>query len=468
MLNQKKISKVLLRAFIGPFIVTFMVSLFVFELQFIWLYIDDLMGKGLSVWIILQLLLFVSARIVNMALPLAILMSSIMTIGALSEHNELTAMKSAGLSLGRIFRPLIIFIGGLSIVAFFFANNIWPIANLKYRTLLFSIVQQKPALSLTEGQFYDGIEGISIRVMKKNTETGELQDILIYDHRDPGRGNRTVIRAEKGKMQQTDDKRWLILQMQNGVTYDELDEKRSRHPKHPALSSEFDQMTLRIDISSLFFSKDDEEVFKNAFEMMTINQLDNALLGFDAEVDSMNQHWKINNEKKLRLVEPISGIAPSPVSLQSQMPLTIQSKTIQSAIDATRRDMVQIQKVKIEKEDLLKFANRHKIEWHRKFFLAISCFVLFFVGAPLGAILRKGGLGLPSVIALLLFILFEMLTIAGEKMAKAFIIEPWVGMWISTFVMVPICILVMYSANQEKSWNIPDFKSWFKKKSKAQ
>ncbi len=467
MLNQKKISKVLLRAFIGPFIVTFLVSLFVFELQFIWLYIDDLMGKGLSFWIILQLLLFVSARIVNMALPLAILMSSIMTIGALSEHNELTAMKSAGLSLGRIFRPLIIFIGGLSIVAFFFANNIWPIANLKYRTLLFSIVQQKPALSLTEGQFYDGIEGISIRVMKKNTDTGELQDILIYDHREPGRGNRTVIRAEKGNMQQTDDKRWLILQMQNGVTYDELDEKRSRNPKHPALSSHFDQMTLRIDISSLFFSKDDEEVFKNAFEMMTINQLDQALDGFDAEVDSMNQYWKVSNEKKLRLSENLSNVPSSNASLQSQMPLTIQGKTIQAAIDATRRDMVQIQKIKIEKEDLLRFANRHKIEWHRKFFLAISCFVLFFVGAPLGAILRKGGLGLPSVIALLLFIVFEMLTIAGEKMAKAFIIEPWLGMWISTIVMVPICILVMYSANQEKSWNIPDVKTWFKKKSKA-
>ena len=467
MLNQKKISKVLLRAFIGPFIVTFLVSLFVFELQFIWLYIDDLMGKGLSFWIILQLLLFVSARIVNMALPLAILMSSIMTIGALSEHNELTAMKSAGLSLGRIFRPLIVFIAGLALVAFFFANNIWPIANLKYRTLLFSIVQQKPALSLTEGQFYDGIDGISIRVMKKNTESGELQDILIYDHRDPGRGNRTVIRAEKGNMQQTDDKRWLILQMQNGVTYDEMDEKRSRHPKHPALASHFDQMTLRIDISSLFFSKDDEEVFKNAFEMMTINQLDHALVGFDAELDSMDHHWKINNEKKLRLTDDFKNVSSSSVSLQSQMPLTIQGKTIQSAIDATRRDMVQIQKIKIEKEDLLKFANRHKIEWHRKFFLAISCIVLFFVGAPLGAILRKGGLGLPSVIALLLFIVFEMLTIAGEKMAKAFIIEPWLGMWISTLVMVPICILVMYSANQEKSWNLPDFKSWFKKKSKA-
>jgi lipopolysaccharide export system permease protein len=268
-------------------------------------------------------------------------------------------------------------------------------------------------------------------------------------------------------MQQTDDKRWLILQMQNGVTYDEMDEKRSRHPKHPALASHFDQMTLRIDISSLFFSKDDEEVFKNAFEMMTINQLDHALVGFDAELDSMDHHWKINNEKKLRLTDDFKNVSSSSVSLQSQMPLTIQGKTIQSAIDATRRDMVQIQKIKIEKEDLLKFANRHKIEWHRKFFLAISCIVLFFVGAPLGAILRKGGLGLPSVIALLLFIVFEMLTIAGEKMAKAFIIEPWLGMWISTLVMVPICILVMYSANQEKSWNLPDFKSWFKKKSKA-
>jgi lipopolysaccharide export system permease protein len=255
--------------------------------------------------------------------------------------------------------------------------------------------------------------------------------------------------------------------MQNGVTYDELDEKRKRQPNYPALSSQFDQMTLRIDISSLFFSKDDEEVFKNAFEMMTVSQLDQALLGFDAELDSMNQHWRTSNEKKLRLNENVQSIAPSKNSLQAQMPLTIQTKTIQSALDATRRDLVQIQKIKIEKEDLLKFANRHKIEWHRKFFLAISCIVLFFVGAPLGAILRKGGLGLPSVIALLLFILFEMLTIAGEKMAKAFILEPWIGMWISTLVMLPICIVVMYSANQEKKWNLPDWKSWLVKFKKS-
>ncbi len=460
MIYPKKISLVLLKAFIGPFIITFLVSLFIFELQFIWLYIDDLLGKDLEFLVILKLLVFASARIVNMALPLAVLMSSIMTIGALSEHNELTAMKSAGISLNKIFRPLILFISVIALSAFVFANNIWPVANLKFRTLLFSIVQQKPALNLEEGTFYNGIEGISIRVNKKDPESGILKDVLIYDHRDPGRGSKSVIRAESGIMEQTDDKRWLILTLNNGHTYDEVEEKNKRVKKYPAIQSHFKEMTMRIDISSLFFNKDDEEVFKNAYEMMTILQLDHALDGFKVKEDSLRQLWVNNNTKKLRLSEDEKKVNPSgeQKSMMEQLPISIQYQVASLAMDETRKDVVQMQKAKIELEENKRLENRHRIEWHRKFFLAISCWVLFFIGAPLGAILRKGGLGLPSVIALLLFIVFEVLTIAGEKMTKAFIVEPWLGIWLSTIVMAPVCFVLMHNANREKKWSLPQFK----------
>jgi lipopolysaccharide export system permease protein len=353
---------------------------------------------------------------------------------------------------------LIVFISVIAFSAFLFANNIWPVANLKFRTLLFSIVQQKPALNLEEGTFYNGIEGISIRVNKKDPETGILHDVLIYDHRDPGRGNKSVIRSEQGKMEQTEDKRWLILTLNNGYTYDEVEEKNKRVKKHPALQSHFKEMTLRIDISSLFFSKDDEEVFKNAYEMMTISQLEMALANFENKTDSLRNQWQKNNIQKLRLnfADSISAHS-SGKSLMSQLPLSIQYQAVSLAMDETRKDVVQAQKARIELEENRRLENRHRIEWHRKFFLAISCWVLFFIGAPLGAILRKGGLGLPSVIALLLFILFEVLTIAGEKMTKAYIVEPWLGIWLSTIVMAPICIILMHNANREKKWSMPQF-----------
>ena len=414
---------------------------------------DDLMGKGLDTWIIFQLLIYASARIVNMALPLAILMSSIMAIGALSEHNELTAMKSAGLSLIKIFRPLLLFIFGISISAFLFANNVWPIANLKFRTLLFSIMQQKPALNINEGVFYNGIEGISIRVKNKNNQTGELSDIIIYDHRQPGKGNRSVIRAESGKMEQTEDKRWLILTLQNGTSYDEIEDKKNKTQKYPAIQSQFTEMTLRVDLSSLFFKEDDEEVFKNAFEMMTIAQLNGALKKLSFEKDSISQTLQEKQIQKLRLT-PTQVTHQTEQSLFSLLPPTLQSKAISNAIDVTKKQISASGKEESIEEENKKFFARHLIEWHRKFFLGISCIVLFLIGAPLGAIIRKGGLGLPSVIALLLFIIFELLTISGEKMAKALIISPWVGMWMSTLVMTPIAICILFAAQKEKKWNL--------------
>jgi lipopolysaccharide export system permease protein len=427
--------------------------MFIFEMQFIWVYLDDLVGKGIDTLTILQLLVYASARIVNMALPLAILMSSIMTFGTLAENYELTAMKGAGMSLSRILRPLVLFMCALSIFSFVFANNAWPIANLKFRTLLYSIVQQRPTLNLESGVFYNGIEGISIRVMDKNIETGVLKDVLIYDHRNQNLGNRTVIRAQEGDMSETADKRFLILTLKNGVTYEEKEEtnrpkKGAMQPqkpiKHmPLVSGNFETMVLRLDLSSFIFQNNDEEIFKNSFEMMTVAQLDQTIDSLAIQRDSLAiaiQHFQGSNTAQKDMNTP---------SITS-------AKNV--ALDNNAKQQKTLEGMNEELLNRTKFINRHKIEWHRKFTLAFSCIILFFIGAPLGAIIRKGGLGWPTILALGIFILFEMLTIAGEKMTKSNILEPYIGMWLATFVTLPMGLFITYRARMEGKWQWNIFK----------
>lgn len=430
-----------------------MVAMFIFEMQFIWVYLDELIGKGLSPWVITKLLLFASARLVNMALPLAILMSSIMTMGALAENNEMTAMKSAGISLMRIMRPLIIFSVGLSLTAFLFANNIWPVANLKFRTMLFSIMKQKPSLNLTNGVFYNGIDGVSIRAGKNNPESGELQDVLIYDHRGGEKANRTVIRAESGLMAQTPDKRYLILTLNNGHSYDEQKDKKIRDPKFAEIRSDFDQMIIRLDLSSLVFQADNEEVMKNPAEMMTIDQLNLAIDSLKLQVDTVQRQFASNNTRLFgsRMESLRSGntevVADS--MLFDQLNHAERAKAVNFAKESSRKSRDNVQRQKDELKGRKKMVNKYKIEWHRKFFLAVVCLVLFFIGAPLGAIIRKGGIGLPTLVALGLFIIYQLLTMVGERLAKNQFVEPWVGMWISTLVLLPFSLWITFRATKE-------------------
>lgn len=430
-----------------------MVAMFIFEMQFIWVYLDDLMGKGLDTWVIIKLLFFASARVVNMALPLAILMSSIMTMGSLAENNEMTAMKSAGISLIKIMRPLILFHVGLSIMAFVFANNIWPIANLKTRTLLFSIMKQKPSLNLTNGVFYNGIEGISIRAAKNNTETGELKDILIYDHRGGEKNNRTVIRAKEGLMEQTQDKRYLILTLYNGFSYDEQKNSNKKNPAYTNIRNTFEQSVIRMDLSSLAFTADNEELMKNPAEMMTIEQLNFAIDSLKKSMDTTRNKFADAN---VRLT--INRITVADSAKQLKLPDSLvyntlnkeeKIKAIAHAKESTRRVKETTERQFDELEGREKYYNRHKIEWHRKFFLAVVCFVLFFIGAPLGAIIRKGGIGVPTLIALGFFIIYQLLTMVGENLARKGFIEPWIGMWMSTIVLLPISIWLTYKATKE-------------------
>jgi lipopolysaccharide export system permease protein len=460
------LSLLLLRSYIGPFVVTFLVAMFIFEMQFIWVYLDELLGKGLGGWVIFKLLLFASARLVNMALPLAILMSSIMTMGALSENNEMTAMKGAGISLLGIMRPLIFFSVGLSLTAFVFANNIWPVANLKFRTMLFSILKQKPALNLMDGVFYNGIEGVSIRAGQNNTDTGELTDVLIYEHRGGEKANRTVIRAKTGRMEQTPDKRYLVLTLFDGHSYDEQRDKKLREPKHALVEGKFDKMELRMDLSSLAFSADNEEVMKNPAEMMSVRQLDQAIDSLQGIVDTVQYQYARNTLRLTakRLEESVNDAVCAKQSLFESVDGKEQQKAISWAKENTRKSKDLLQRQMDELKSRLKNMNRHKIEWHRKFFLAAVCLVLFFIGAPLGALLRKGGIGIPTLIALGLFVVYQLLAMTGERMAKNQFIEPWLGMWISTVLLFPLSIWITRKAMNESALTVKSpLWRWFTK-----
>ncbi len=438
--------------------------MFIFEMQFIWVYLDEMMGKGLGIGIILKLLFYASARVVNMALPLAILMSSIMTLGALAENNELTAMKSAGTSLLRILRPLVVFSVGLSLTAFLFANNLWPVANLKFRTILFNVMKQKPSLSLTDGVFYNGIEGISMRAMRNNTETGELFDVLIYDHRGSQRGNRTVIRAEKGLMEQTEDKRFLVLTLWNGHTYDEQKDKKKKNMQYANVHGAFEKNILRMDLSSLSFNASNEEQMQKPEEMMTVTQLDDAIDSLKIAKDSLQYKLNQANLRTLHLNSSVEEITPaSATMLYEELAGSEKQKAITRAIEATKKMKDSVTRQSEELKGHEKRIRKHKIEWHRKFYLAVVCLVMFFVGAPLGAIIRKGGIGLPTLVALGIFIAYILLTMAGESLAKNGFVAPWIGIWMSTAVFFPLAIWLTWKAVREATlFDIETYSKWFK------
>jgi len=460
---MKKISLLLLRSYLGPFVLSFFIWLFIFELQFLWKYIDDLVGKGLNPLVILELLIYASAPLVTLALPVAILLSSIMTFGNLSEHFELTAMKSSGMSLFRIMRPLTIFIFIVGIGAFFFANNLMPVATLKFKTLLFSVTKKAPTLEISPKTFYSDIDGFVLRAEENNKETGELTDVLIYDHSE-NHGNRRVIRAERGVMNTDDKSRYLILTLFNGVSYDEQVERGKIESKknYPSISSAFSKNIIRIDISSLGFQKQDEDLFSHREEMMTINQLSAGIDSLNFRIQKSEDDRLIQAKNTLRImIDSTVQKKPTPeldsVYFFSQISPQKQERALDKAINLSKKNSEYNERSLKQREGKIFKINMHKLHWHKKIFLGVSCIVLFFIGAPLGAITRKGGYGFPTLIALGLFVLYFVLTTMGEKMVRTSTLEPWQGVWLSTLVLVPLAVFLTYKAATDSSITDGDF-----------
>ncbi|MFK7756477.1 MAG: LptF/LptG family permease [Flavobacteriales bacterium] len=467
---MKKISVLLLRSYLGPFVISFVIWLFIFELQFLWKYIDDLIGKGLPLSVVGELLVYASAPLVTMALPVAILLSSIMTMGNLSEHFELTAMKSAGMSLFKIMRPLIAFILVVSISAFLFANNVMPVATLKFKTLLFSVTKKAPTLEIRENVFYSDIDGYVIRAKENDTETGEMKDVLIYDHSE-NQGNRRVIRAESGKMNLDDVSKYMVITLFNGVSYDEPVErgKTESKKKHPSISSKFEKNIIRIDISSLAFEQQDEDMFSHREEMMTIQQLENGIDSLGRSIKKMQIERLAQSQNSIRYtadtsLAQIDSIRYDSIYFFNSLAVNKKKRALDKAINLSRKNREYNERTVKQLESKIHRINIHNLEWHRKIFLGVSCIVLFFVGAPLGAITRKGGYGFPTIIALCLFVLYFILSTVGVKMVKAGTLEPWQGVWLSSFVLIPLALFLTYKAARDSSITDGEFykKIWLR------
>ena len=426
--------------------------MFILLMQFVWKYIDDFMGKGLDYWIIAKLLFFASANLVSLALPLAVLLSSIMTFGSLAEHYELVAMKSSGLSLFRIMLPLIIFIFFIAAGAFYFNNTISPFANLKFKSLLWDVTHTKPSLELKEDVFYNGIDGYSIRVSKKVKDSNRLKDVLIYQHDEKNPGNRNVIRAREGEMLKSADGRYLSLHLTDGVSYDELSALRDEN--HPEIKSVFKEDYLMMDLSGFDLQRTDEDLWKNHMKMMSMGQLQTSIDSLQKQKDGRETDFQSYMKRSINLRESNLGEVEKQINTVSDssfipfdsLNVKERQRIISVAINITRNAKNYMARTQSEIENRKEYIDKHKIEWHRKLTLSFACIVLFFIGAPLGAIIKKGGLGLPVIFSVLFFLVFHITSISGEKMVESGVLTPFGGMWLSSMVLLPIAFFLTYKA----------------------
>lgn len=482
---MKKLHLYIVKSYILPFFLTFFVVLFILLMQFLWKYIDDLVGKGLEWYIIAELMLYTSASLVPMALPLAILLSSIMTFGNLGENYELVALKASGLSLQRIMQPLVVTSIIISALAFYFSNEVLPVANLKMGALLWDVTQQKPALNIKPGVYYNGIEGYTIKVKSKDSEKHTLEDIIIHDHTSRMGSNKLII-AKHGKMIMTDDERSLILTLYDGYSYDNMDPYPIKNNRNMLLRRlRFEKQIIRFDLNSFSLERTDEDLFKDHEQMLNLSQLaaaeDTLLKKIKTRqkmvYESLAVRYFFGKYPEQLKDEPDSTSLALMASFKEDekgaaIPFSRNDKEDLFIIDAASNLARNVKMyITVSKNDL-KLKNwsirNHRIEWHRKFTISIACLLLFFVGAPLGAIIRKGGLGMPVVMSVMFFLIYHVLSITGEKMAGEGVIEPYQGMWLATAVFFPIGIFLTYKSTTDSSlFDVSaylDFLNPFKKK----
>ena len=441
-------------------------------MQFLWKYVDDIMGKGVEMTVILKLLFYTSANIIPLALPIAVLFSSIMTMGNLAESSELTSMKASGMSLFKVMKPMFLFIVFISVSAFYFSNYVLPIANLKQRTLIYDLQSKKPAFSLQEGVFYNDIEGYSIKVDKKNAETGELNGVLIYQN---SNHNNRIIKAKKGELVGSEDDRFLLLKLIDGTIYEDANLDFNPSAKKPYRKSFFKESMVKFDMSSFKLQKSDEDLFKREYEMMNFAQLGQAIDSFQVKIDSFSTAFKSNFLKETKIFDKTSLAPLDSIMINNHELVKIDTIIILDSIPNSQyRTALQVTQSKLRaKKDFImmnkqidevrsKSIDEYKTEWHKKFTLSFAIIVLFFVGAPLGAIIKKGGLGAPLIFATLFFLLYYILTISGESMIESQMISPFWGMWSSSLILVPLGLFLTYkAANDSALFDSDTYKKFF-------
>ncbi|MDR1859961.1 MAG: LptF/LptG family permease [Bacteroidales bacterium] len=454
-----------LRSFLGPFFMTFFICVFVLLMQFLWKYIDDLVGKGLDLDVLAELLFYALLGLLPMAFPLSILLASIMSFGNLGENYELVAMKASGISLFRVMRPLILVALLLTGFAFYFSNTILPKANLKLTALMWSIRRQKPEMVIKEGIFTNDIDGYSIKVERKSRTDNMLYDILIYDHR-ANMGNVSVCLADSGVMEISPDKRFMVMTLYHGQTSDDERQAGGKDKSRPFRRTTFDKEIINVPLNGFIFQKQDESVLTNFATMVPIKQLneilDSLYIDYNGRVRRLilgMQYGETLQQTVNTLSNPVDsmrGLYTVPTAtrprdidykeLFDDMTQPERRTALSSALAQARNNKQTLDQNVLEMYAQKKKVNKYEIEIHNKFTMSLACIVFFFIGAPLGAIIRRGGLGMPVVVSIVLFIIYYVTSLIGQKFSREDIWPMFNGMWFSTFVFLPFGIFLTYKA----------------------
>lgn len=475
----------MLQRFLPLLLMTFVICLFIVMMQFLWRYIEDLVGKGLSIKVIAELFFYAAITMVPTALPLAVLLASLMTFGNLGEKFELTAMKAAGISLLRIMKPLIVFMVLLSIGCFFFQNNILPIAQTKMYTVLFSVRQKSPEVEIPVRSFYDQIPGMNIYVERKNPDSGMLYDLIIYDM-SRGLDNTRVILADSGKLNFTEDKTRLFLHLYRGEMFENLRESSmgaSSSSYLPFRRESFSDKQIYF-LFDANFNRMDEGAIRSQYVGKNVLELNRSIDSIAGVVDSLGTAFGIEQKEKPYLglnryrIEYTDGAGKTktPVALpEVDADLNIDSlfagptpalaKTyVVQAINKANIRMREFDfraSIILEQEKLMR---RHQIELQKRFTLSFAILIFFFIGAPLGAIIKKGGIGTPLVISVLLFIVYFIFDNMGYKMARDDRAPVWLGIWLSSIVLLPLGIFLTYKAIGDSNvLNIDAYRAFFRR-----
>ena len=472
---MKTIHKLVLKSYLGPMVLTFFIVMFVLMMNIVWRYIDELVGKGLSAGIIIELMTYFMANMIPMGLPLSMLLAAIMTMGNLGENYELLAMKSAGMSLVQITKPLIILVAFVSVGSFFIGNNLVPNANKKLYSTLYDIRQQKQALEFQDGLFFNGIENMSIRVSRQEPDTHLLHDVLIYDNR-AANGNMNTIVADSGYIRLSDDKKYLLVDLFHGETYEQT--RNSQWFTKSALRHHtFDLQKQVIPMEGFAQGRTDADLFSNS-QTKNIRELQHDIDSLEIKVNAATTS-SYEPLLKEQIFARDNTVLPLPDSLQIDKRHFRDMLAQDSIVGLPMRDKERIwdQARTLAKNSRNMFAfdesaatealnqlYRSKVEWHKKISLPVSILIFFLIGAPLGAIIRRGGLGLPVVVSVIFFVIYYIISLSGEKLAKEGNWDAVYGMWLSTFILTPIAIYLTYKATNDSALLDTD---WYAGKIKA-
>ena len=542
---MKTLDKYLIKQFIGPFIVTFFIAQFVFLMQFIWLYVDEMVGKGAGFGIVMEIIFYNSISIIPMSLPVAILISSVMVMGNLSERYELASLKSAGVSLIRVMRPLLYFCIGISILSFFFSNNVIPYSNLKFKSRLHDLRKAKPTLNLEENVFNEDFKGFIIHIGNKLDDNKTIEDVIIYDHKNYKNGKLSMITAKTGEMLTTDDDSYFIMNLKDGFLYQEGEEKRGTKDKtYPFIRTEFKEWQKVFDLSEFDIDPIDEDLIKKHYTFLSIRQLWNAVDSIDGRInryhvrlddyvkksfhtlkDEVIQRQKKENAakkakldskkinqspKKEKSVEPKKELKDQPKKENTTTKITppkpktkvpkknrtvtpkenskkktedkknsqvksgrVVNQVLEKDIDqyanfletipeyernrlkdrakvTARGILTQAQSMKRSINPKRESRVKHLFQLHSKLTMALICCVFLFIGAPMGAIVRKGGFGYPILIAIIFFVTYMVFNLMFERLAKGFVIPGDIAAWCTFFIFLPVGYILTKRAMEDK------------------